>query len=862
VRRVAAIPALALLAGAAAGLILPDPPLRLWPIGVVLATAAGVAIWTCISSRSATLLIAAGVGFAAGGALLGARAWQQAWRPSLRLAIDQQRVHRASTVGPAQPELQLTEDQVFARLVGILRSDATVRAEAVSVSLDVRSIAFSDRDPAAAVSGRAQPVRGGVLLTVGGVLAASQVKEWRAGRTVALPAQLRQPSRHLDPGVPDEERALARRGTTLVGSVKSGALVDVVARGSVWSEAAASARAFVRQAVARHVGRWSATSAALVTAILIGDRGGLHPDLERTLQEAGTYHVIAISGGNIAILATLTLAAFRWAGVLGRSAMLTAVAAFLAYGFIVEGGASVDRAVLTAVLYFLARAIDHRVEPLQGLSVAAAGLVAVDPLAVADPAFLLSFGATAAIIWVSPAVPRLRASRLIGAGLSLLLASAAAEIALLPVSAYFFGRVTLAGLLLNLGAIPLMGLAQVAGTVLLPVAFLGPAWLADGCGFIAHLGAEALVVSGGLVEYMSAATWRVARPSPPAIAAYYIGGLIAWRAWRSRRQGSATWPVWRMIWRSGAVVAATAAVWIALEPWATVAARGDGRLHVTFVDVGQGDAAFVRFPHGATMLVDAGGSPSTTYDVGERVVGPVLRDAGVRRIGTVVVTHGDADHAGGAISMVRELRPFDVWEGVPVPRLPLRQRLRAGADAVGARWTNVQRNDALLVDQVRVSVLHPDVPDWERQATRNDDSIVLELRWRDVSFVLAGDIGRRVEQMLVPQLEAAPLRVLKVPHHGSLTSSSWPFLERLAPTAAVFSAGRGNPFGHPAPEVLARYEAIGAEIFRTDRDGAVFFDTDGYHLNGRTFLGRTVLWPGHHDSTKGRDDQTAGASGR
>ena len=152
----------------------------------------------------------------------------------------------------------------------------------------------------------------------------------------------------------DEERASARRGIALVGSAKSGALVEVLARGSPWTELAGATRAFIRRAIAAHVGRWSPRSAALVTAILIGDRTGVSADMVRTLQAAGTYHTIAISGGNIAILATLTLTLFRWSGVLGRAAMLTAIAGFLAYGQLVESSASVTRAIVSAVLYFAA----------------------------------------------------------------------------------------------------------------------------------------------------------------------------------------------------------------------------------------------------------------------------------------------------------------------------------------------------------------------------------------------------------------------------------------------------------------------------------------------------------------------------
>src|SRR3989442_1287941 len=152
------------------------------------------------------------------------------------------------------------------------------------------------------------------------------------------------------------ERAHARRGTTLVGTVKSGALVEVIARGSALDEAMGSARAFSRRSIGDAVGQWSARSAGIVAAIVIGDRAGLDEDVQRALQEAGTYHVIAISGGNIAILAGLMLGAFRLAGLLGRTAMCAAIAVLVAYAYLVGGGASVDRATLMAVVYFSRRA--------------------------------------------------------------------------------------------------------------------------------------------------------------------------------------------------------------------------------------------------------------------------------------------------------------------------------------------------------------------------------------------------------------------------------------------------------------------------------------------------------------------------
>jgi len=283
------------------------------------------------------------------------------------------------------------------------------------------------------------------------------------------------------------------------------------------------------------------------------------------------------------------------------------------------------------------------------------------------------------------------------------------------------------------------------------------------------------------------------------------------------------------------------AVWILAQPWALLASRGDGLLHVTFLDVGQGDSLLVRFPKGSTMLVDAGGlGGSSGFDIGDRVVAPVLRERGIRRLDYVVLTHGDPDHIGGAAAIVREFGPREVWEGIPVPRFEPLAALRLDAEAAGAHWRNVYRGDRLSVDGVDIDAAHPSPADWERQKVRNDDSIVIEVRWRDLSVWLTGDIGREVERTLTEGTPPPPLRVMKVPHHGSLTSSSPEFLQAIRPQIAVFSAGRANHFGHPAPQVLQRYRDIGAAIFRTDRDGAITLDTDGHSIDVNTFTGRRL----------------------
>src|SRR5262249_10549050 len=177
----------------------------------------------------------------------------------------------------------------------------------------------------------------------------------------------------------------------------------------------------------------------------------------------------------------------------------------------------------------------------------------------------------------------------------------------------------------------------------------------------------------------------------------------------------------------------------------------------------------------------------------------------------------------------------EVWEGIPVPRSEPLTRLRIAAEASRARWANVYAGDHLVVDDVDVLALAPAHEEWERQKVRNDDAIVLDLRWGDVSVLLTGDIGRDVERGLVWNIPPARLRVMKVPHHGSATSSTEAFVKAMRPTVAIVSVGRANHFGHPVADVMERYRAVGAAVYRTDRDGAVTIDTDGKALMVGTF---------------------------
>ena len=814
----AVFPALAIIAGIAAGISVPSASgwaVMLLPILLVSCAAA----WRLRFASSVAGL--ALLGFACAGVLLGSTELRAARHAPLREFFDEASATHLNGLPPFTVE-------------GVLRQDAFPTEYGAVVTLDVERVRTDCGWLLAS---------GGLRVSIVGELSRGRLDEWRAGRRVRSPVLLRLPTSFRDPGVADETFAMTRRRIALAGSVKSGALVEVVRRAHPLAEWAAAARAYTRRAISQAIAD-RPVAAAIVAAILVGDRGGLDADVERRLQEAGTYHVIAISGGNVAILAGLAMALLRLARVPARAGSLVLATVICLYGYVAGGGASVARATISAAAYFVATAADLRSPALNVLASVALAAVIYDPLAVFDPGLLLSYGATVALLAAAERVLRRMRRNLFTTVAAVLVGTLAAELTLLPIVASVFHRVTVAGLVLNFFAIPLMTVAQIAGLAVLllhPVSLLA----ARVAGEVAGAAAGALVQSTFLLDAAPWLTWRVPTPPPILIAAYYAGGLLALLAGKRTRVRLAS-----------AIASGCCALLIAFP-----ALTGDlierrspphGHLRVTFLDVGQGDSILVQFPGGASMLVDAAGLTASSFDLGDRVITPALLALGVRRLAYLAVTHGDPDHVEGAPSVARDFGPRELWQGVPVPPHQTLRKLEAMVARAGGAARFVRTDDRLRVGPVELRVLSPPEPDWERQRVRNDDSIVLELRYGDVAIVLPGDIGASIEGSLALRLSDAPIRILKAAHHGSATSSGDVWLTAARAAAVVFSCGRDNRYGHPAPVVLERVQAHGAAIFRTDDDGAITVTTDGKTATVTTFTGRSFVITGNHEgSTQG-----------
>ena len=626
---------------------------------------------------------------------------------------------------------------------------------------------------------------------------AAALPEVHAGQRWQLTLRLRRPHGTSNPAGFDSELWMLERGIRAVGYVRDAPapiLQDAsVLRPAYWVE---RMRERVRQRILDALPGHPA--AGVLVALAIGDQQAIDTAQWTVFTRTGVNHLMSISGLHITMVAGLAFAAVSllWRRSAWLAARLPAQHAaalaglLVAFGYALLSGFGVpaQRTVYMLAVLALAPLAGVRASALEVLAAALVLVVLLDPWAVLSAGFWLSFGAVALILYVS--LGRIGRS---GWLLTWARVQWAITLGLIPILLALFQQVSIISPLANAGAIPLVSLGVVPLTLLgavLPFDWLlvAAAWLMNACSM--------------LLAYLSslpAAVWQ--QHAPPAWATVAAGAgvllLLAPRGVPARWLGL-----------------------LAMLPLFCLAPETPrpGQLWLDVLDVGQGHAAVLRTAHHA-LLFDTGPRFSSDSDSGSRVVVPALRAAGIAAVDGIVVSHDDADHSGGLLSVLQAV-PAD-WVATSVPR-------DEPALALAASVRRCVRGEAWEWDGVRFALLHPSEESYAVSGIRdNDRSCVLHVRAPGGSVLLTADIERGAEQELLDTLPPDfRSDVVLVPHHGSATSSTEALVARLRPAHAIIPVGYRNRFGHPVPDVVARYERAGAKVWRTDRDGALLVRID------------------------------------
>jgi len=588
--------------------------------------------------------------------------------------------------------------------------------------------------------------------------------------------------------------------------------------------------------------------AAIFRAMVLGDQGEVTDRMRDDFGASGTTHILSVSGSHIALFSALVFFLVKWAFFLlphGWALRLTlmfdhrklaasiAVPAAVMYCLLAGSEPATVRSTIMVCAYLFSIIIERDGQVLNTLSAAAIIALVYEPSSVFDISFQLSYIAVffmaislSAFRLQSEEEPRqVSGPKKYGKLSASVLASVAAIVGTAPLAARQFNSFSYVALPANMLAVP------VAGFVAVPLGLLSCLIYAISPGTtlpLAWLNSQVLGMFYGVVRLFALAPHANVHPcAPGAIATilFYVSmtAVLLWHTSAFRKTVAA-----------GCSTAVFAGA-VFLNPGHTE------KLTATFFDVGQGDSALVEFPGGQTMLIDGGGSVRG-IDPGRSAIAPYLWNHGVRRLDYVVLTHPHPDHINGLAYIIDNFEVGQVWEGglssdndgyaricklIKTLRLPRYVISGTGEMPVGGATMQVLHTAAESLDDT----------DREVYARENNRSLVLRVKYRDVSVLFAADAGHEAQGAMLAASPPLPLKstVLKMPHHGGRDACNEPFIRAVEPKAAVISVGRYNSFHHPSPETVSTLKGIGTRVLRTDMDGAVVFETNGKEFTLTTY---------------------------
>ena len=667
------------------------------------------------------------------------------------------------------------------------------------------------------------------LPTTGKVLVAlrNMPSEFVYGDRINIRGLLEAPKGQRNPGELNYRKYLAAQGIRACMSINHERDIQLVNRGNgswLLGRVIYPLRVFITSGIDRTIG---GQEGALLKGLLVGARGEIDHELRDAFAKVGVIHVLAVSGLHVGFIVLFAILLFKLFRFPRTWRVILTVAVLVIYIYLTNQKAPVIRASVMAAVLLIGNALERKTEVFNSLSLAALIVLVINPLDLFETGFQLSFTAVASIVLLYNRLRytfgksliqfRERGKQIKVYLISLFFVSLAAQLGTLPLTALYFNRIPVVSLLANLIVVPLVALIVILGyiTTLCNVFWQGLAQVYANANWF-FLNILIHIVKWGAdipFAYLERST-----PGLVFVLSYYCGlGLIFF--WGQRRVRG------RLIIVS--LILFNFIIWAeALSPRPGITA--------TFFDVGQGDAALIEFPNGKTMLVDAG-PVEEEYNSAERVIAPYLMREGIKKIDVLLLTHSHADHIGGGPYLLCNLRIGRIVDSMAMTDSEIYQEILYLADSLGVPLRKVRTGDTLNIHSaISVSILHPN-EDFVRQAEKdptkvNDVSIVARLSFGRRAFLLTGDAEKQSEKYMLSLGVPLQSDVLKVGHHGSTTSSTPSFIKAVKPAYAVIPVGKYNRFNLPSDLILRRLELYGAEVIRTDKNGAAVFWTDGNKL--------------------------------
>ena len=677
-----------------------------------------------------------------------------------------------------------------------------------------------------------RPLQGGLRLTV---TRQEPTFPGKAGDSITATGLIRLFHSYHNPGQIDFETTLAIRGLDARMSVAPGNLRVV---GNDAPETLATRLARWRLQVRAELQKaMPDADAALIQGMLFGGYDGIERQTVRDFAATGIVHILSVSGAHVALVAGAVFWLTRrlFIGEIGSA--VVAGTAIIGYGMISGFSAPVVRSVIMGLIAMTAIGLGRRESAARALTLAVLGMLIYEPRYLFDISFQLSIACTGGLLYLQPPLAtwlgKIKTEKkwlkFIVSGFALTLA---VQLAVLPLQAWYFGLLPWLSFFANLFVVPLLEAVILLG--------LFGVMLAGGMESLTQPLFAGISLLAGLAVELNRFFARLPGNTIPLPAFSLSGsilyyGLLSWLFGYWTICGHSPATCWRHLNRRPKATAllGLTAILALLFVW-----QRPGPLQVHFIDVGQGDATLVITPKGRSILIDAGGTtgPPTTFDIGERVVVPYLRHYGVRQVDWLILTHNHQDHAGGAAAVaeflgVRQALLHLSSTDEPPAILRLRramrnQGMREATDVREIRLDGV-RIQLYSTGESRTGVSGKGAT--RKQESENGRSTVARIEFGQHSFLVTGDLEGEGETR-ISRSNISPSTMIKVGHHGGRKSTQSLFLAKVSPQYAVISVGADNRYGHPAPETLNRLRELPVSLWRTDRDGAVVFRSDGEKL--------------------------------